>query len=355
MQYDETNTAATRDAADDKHAWHVMRAPVERRKGGAARRALSLALQGGGSFGAFTWGVLDHLLDSDRFEFDAVSGTSAGAVNAVIFANGLTQGGPEEARRQLEHFWRRMSHSAPISPFGRLGHPAAAAALEISTLIFSPYQFNPLGVNPLREFLADEIDFARLRRESAVRLFIAATRVADGRLRLFREDEITLEAVLASTCLPLLNHAVEIDGDWYWDGSFTANPPLRPLAIDGKADDIMLVQVTPEKYDEVPRFSADITRRVSQITSNSLLHKEIELLYDMVELCRGEGIFDSARCRKLRRLRLHRIAAGDAAEGLAQASALDLDWSFVARLRDSGRKAAAAWLADAESRKAGEA
>src|SRR5690348_10607188 len=190
------------------------------------RRVLSLALQGGGSFGAFTWGVLDRLLESDRVAFDAISGTSAGAVNAVVLANGLAQGGPAEARRQLEHLWKRLSRAAPLASLGAA--TATSAALELSTRVISPYQFNPLGVNMLRDILLADVDFARLRKASPVRLLIAATRVTDGRLRLFREHEISVEAVLASACLPQLHHAVEIQGEWYWDGAFSANPPSIP-------------------------------------------------------------------------------------------------------------------------------
>src|SRR5216683_3266493 len=226
------------------------------------RRLLSLALQGGGSFGAFTWGVLDHLLETEGVAFDAVSGTSAGAVNAVVLANGLAQGGPSEARRQLAHLWKRLSRAAPLASLGSAS--ATSAAIEFSTRVVSPYQFNPLGVNLLRDILVAEVDFARLRKSSPVRLLIAATRVSDGRVRIFREHEITLEAVLASACLPHLHHAVEIDGEWYWDGAFSANPPLRQLVADSRTNDIVLVQIAPEQQAGLPRLSSQIARRAAQ-------------------------------------------------------------------------------------------
>jgi NTE family protein len=307
------------------------------------RRVLSLALQGGGSFGAFTWGVLDHLLATEGVSFDAVSGTSAGAVNAVVLANGLAQGGPDEARRQLAHLWKRLSRAAPLASLGSAS--ATSAAIELSTRVVSPYQFNPLGVNLLRDILAAEVDFARLRRSSPVRLLIAATRVTDGRLRLFREHEITLEAVLASACLPQLHHAVEIDGEWYWDGAYSSNPPLRQLVIDSKTSDIVLVQISPEHEQALPRLSSQIARRAAQIAFNSPLQKEIEGLDDMRALCKEVGLFRPAVCRKLDRLRLHRIVAEHSVDGLHQTSALRLDWSFLTRLKDGGVAATAEWLA----------
>jgi len=219
----------------------------------ARRRALSLALQGGGSFGAFTWGVLDRLLEQDRIAFDTISGASAGAVNAVLLASGLAEGGAAEARAKLDRFWRRVSRAGTLGPFGSFGRSvaesAARAALALTPVV-SPYQFNPLGLNPLRDILAEEVDFARLRAAAPVRLLIAATRVRDGSLRLFRNDEITLDVVLASACLPHLHHAIEIEDEWYWDGGFSANPPLRQLVLDSRAHDVLLVQIMPESQED---------------------------------------------------------------------------------------------------------
>jgi NTE family protein len=306
------------------------------------RRLLSLALQGGGSFGSFTWGVLDRLLQDDRVVFDAVSGTSAGAVNAVVLASGLAEGGREEAREKLQRFWKRVSNAAPRSPFGH--GPTASTAFELSARVVSPYQFNPLGLNPLRDILAEEVDFARLRRASSVRLLIAATRVKDGRMRLFRENEITLEAVLASACLPQLHHAVEIEGEAYWDGGYSANPPLRQLVIDSRTPDVLLVQITPEEQEGVPRLPSNIARRLSHIAFNGPLQKEIEALSDLCALCKKAGFFRPRFCRRLERLRLHRIVAEHAIHDLHGASALNLDWAFLTRLKESGYGAADAWL-----------
>ena len=189
------------------------------------KRSLSLALQGGGSHGAFTWGVIDRLLRDDRVDFDAISGASAGAVNAVLLADGMARGDRAETRARIERFWRHISTAA--IPFGT--GLAVAHMIDLSSRMASPYQLNPLGINPLRDLLGAEIDFATLRARSPVRLLVAATNVRNGRLRLFRNHEITVDAVLASACLPFFHHAVEIDGECYWDGAYSANPPLRQL------------------------------------------------------------------------------------------------------------------------------
>ncbi len=313
------------------------------------QRLLSLALQGGGSFGAFTWGVLDRLLEDESVAFDALSGASAGAINAVALAHGLAEGGRSTAREALERVWQRISDAGLLAGFGIIAQPAVASAVsaawELSTRLVSPYQLNPLGLNPLRELLAQEIDFERLRAGSPVRLLVAATRVRDGRPRLFRESEITLEALLASACLPLHHHAVEIDGESYWDGGYSANPPLRQLAIDSRARDILLVQVTPEEHVGVPQLSTNISRRVSQITFNGPLLREVEALADLCALCRKQMFFRSRLCRRLLRLRLHRLSAEEVVDGLDRASAVDLDWRFLTQLKDDGRRAAEQWLA----------
>jgi NTE family protein len=320
----------------------AITAPLRRAE---PKRRLSLALQGGGSFGAFTWGVLDRLLEEQDIELDTVSGASAGAVNAVVLAGGLAAGGRAEAQRRLERFWMRVSDAAPAIRFGRAANDSAALAVDLLTRFVSPYQLNPLKLDPLRDCLADLVDFERLRADSPVQLVIAATRVKTGQPRFFRAADITLEAVLASACLPLLRHAVEIDGEWYWDGGYSANPPLRQLVLESGADDILLVQLTPETLEQLPLLSPDIARRMSQITFNGPLHREVEALADLRAMSRRDGLFRSRFCRKLQRLRLHRIAAEDEVDGLDRASALAIDRAFFLRLKESGRAAADRWLA----------
>jgi NTE family protein len=270
------------------------------RRDSLARR-LSLALQGGGSFGAFTWGVLDRLLQ-EQVRLDAVSGASAGAINAVLLASGVAEGGPSAARAKLERFWRRVSQVAPP-------RIVMEAAVELAQHNVSPYVFNPLGINPLRDLLAAEVDFDRLRSERPIQLLIAATRVSDGRLRLFREDEITVDAVLASGCLPRLHHAVEIDGEAYWDGGFSAKPPIRQLAIETTAEDILLVQLMPELGPGTPKDAKEIGARLTRLAFSQPLLKELEALEDLRRLCSSQVLLPAALCRKIRRLKLHRIAA----------------------------------------------
>ncbi|HEY1942389.1 MAG TPA: patatin-like phospholipase family protein [Roseiarcus sp.] len=306
-------------------------------------RRLSLALQGGGSFGAFTWGVLDRLLEEPDIAFDAVSGSSAGAVNAALLASGLAEGGRAEAKARLERFWRRMSASAAFLPSGALSGSPLAAGFGLVVRALSPYQLNPFNLNPLREALAAEVDFARLTAHSPLRLLIAATRVRDGKLRIFTNRELTVDAVLASACLPLIHHTVEIDGEPYWDGGYAANPPLLPLVQASSAPHLLIVQVTPNTTERLPTTSREIAHRLEQIHFNASLNTELEAL--KFSLIVGAA-------PKLRRLRIGRISAQDEFEGLANESAGNLGWEFLERLRESGRGAVEAWLEEAAPRAA---
>jgi NTE family protein len=295
----------------------------------------ALALQGGGALGAFTWGVLDRLLEAPGFDVAGISGTSAGAVNAVAMAAAWAQGGAPAARAALDRVWRRISDSAQLTPFGTqpflplpgLGQAAGAMALDITTRLVSPYQFNPLALHPLREILAQEVDFAALSAASCPPVLIAATRIDDGTARIFGNAEIGLDAVIASTALPLLHHAVEIDGAAYWDGGYVANPPLRALAAAAQPAELLVVQLNPERVDGLPRNAPDIIQRLNQIVFNRPLLDELACL---AETRPG--------------LRVHRLVIDPAAEPLSRGTALSLDWQFLTGLRDHGRAAAAAWL-----------
>jgi NTE family protein len=294
---------------------------------------LSLALQGGGSFGAFTWGVLDRLLEEPGIGFDAISGASAGAVNAVLMAAGLVDGGQDEAKARLAQFWRRMSREAALWP--KPAPSPLGAGLELVIRSMSPYQFNPFNVNPLREALVASVDFENLRRRSPIKLLLAATRVSDGRLRILTNPELTVEAVLASACLPLLHHTIELDGEAYWDGGYAANPPLLPLIRASECLHALIVQVTPMTSDRPPKTAREISRRIEQIQFNATLMSELEAL----KLGKMIGVTD-----KLRRLRIGRISAHEEFEGLSNESAGNLDWDFLERLHRSGRVAADLWL-----------
>jgi NTE family protein len=294
-------------------------------------KTLSLALQGGGSFGAFGWGVLDRLLEEPHIDFDAISGSSAGAVNAVLLASGMIEGGREGAQARLSRFWTRVSRTAALMPKS----PPLEAGFEFLMRSMSPYQFNPFDVNPLREALAEEVDFERLRERSEIRLLLGATRVRDGRLRILTNTELTVDAVLASACLPLLHHAIELDGEPYWDGGYAANPPLIPLVRASRAAHVLIVQVIPSTSERLPVLPREIAARIEQIQFNATLNSELETLKY------GKLI---GATEKLRRLRIGRISADEQFEGLAEESARNLDWGFLQRLHVGGRAAADLWI-----------
>src|SRR5215218_8046937 len=271
-------------APDDYLAFFPLHHEVEdhpplrlrsRRRAAAKKRRISLALQGGGSFGAFTWGVLDRLLEDQTITFDAVSGASAGAVNAVLLASGLAHGGPEAAKKALERFWKRASEAAPRAHAG--------LAVEVAVRHLSPYQFNPFNLHPLKTLLAEEVDFEALQ-QSNLKLLVATTRVRDGRLRVFREKAVTLDVILASTCLPVLHHAVSIDGEAYWDGGYSANPPLLPLVSASRATDALVVQIMPSVGAEMPTSASEIRKRIEQITFANSLARDMDALAAMRKL-----------------------------------------------------------------------
>src|SRR5262245_16827036 len=247
--------------------------------GPAARRRkpLNLGLQGGGAHGAFTWGVLDALLERDDLSFDAVSGASAGAINAVALAAGLLEDGRAGARAKLAAVWEGIAGATPAVLLPAVGLPTDTW-LGLATRMVSPYQFNPFDVDPLRHVLTRTIDFEAVRRHSPLHLCIAATDVADGKARLFETAELSREVLLASTCLPHLRQAVRIGDRHYWDGGYSANPPLLPLVLDRTAADTLLVLVDPTEQAQVPTSASEIARRLGTLAFNQPLRREIELI-----------------------------------------------------------------------------
>ena len=294
-------------------------------------RKLSLALQGGGTFAAFTWGVLERLLEEPDIEIDTISGASAGAVNALLLACGLAEGGREAARSRLNRFWVRLMHEASFRSLMLVGGFSPTG----SSVAFGPTlrsgQFDPFDLDPLRQALSRDIDFAVLRAAKSPKLLIAATRIRDGQQQIFRNDAITTDVALASTCPPLVHCAVEIDGEAYWDGGFGGNPPLLKLAQETAATDVLLVQLTPSRDSYVPITLAAIDRRLDQITANAALNAEVAAIA-------------WAQSHSATSLRLSRIAAEDSIEGLAQRSSADLGRGFIRLLHRSGREAAGRWL-----------
>jgi NTE family protein len=296
-------------------------------------RRLSLALQGGGSFSAFTWGVLDRLLDDDNCDFDTISGASAGAINAVLLACGLVQGGREGARALLMQFWTSMMNEGSFrAPMLIGGFSSAGSAVAFGPALRSG-QLDPFDLDPLRQMLAHNIDFGALRAAACPKLLIGATRVRDGRQQIFRNRDITADVVLASTCPPLVHCAVEVDRESYWDGGYSTNPPVVSLVQDSETADLLVVQVTPSRDHYVPITMAAIDRRLDQIVANATLNAEISA----VEWARAEQASP-------RPLRMHRIAAEDHIDGLSQRNAADLGHGFVTLLHRSGRTAAGRWL-----------
>ncbi len=330
-----------------------MAAPVP---GARRRRRVDLALQGGGAHGAFTWGVLDRLLEDERLEIDALSGASAGAMNAVVLASGLLDGGRRGAREALRRFWSRVSRAARagsvlggfFGDWGLAGPPLAWYA-DWMPRALSPYQFNPFDLNPLRDILRDEVDFERLRSGPGPRLFVSATQVRTGRLREFRRTELTVDAVLASACLPMLYRAVVIDGEAYWDGGYVGNPSLLPLIAESPAHDLVLVQINPSSRDEVPTTNRDILDRLNEITFNASLVKELRSIALMRRLLDLEGPLPPGRraplFEQVAALRMHRIHAEAELSRLGAGSKLDPTWPVLSRLHRIGRDAADEWLA----------
>ncbi len=316
------------------------------------RKRVNLALQGGGAHGAFTWGVLDALLADGRLEFDGLSGTSAGAMNAVVLADGFVRGGAEGARARLAEFWQRVSRS---SGAGASAHDLIGAWMgfrrtpmlgpfqffEALTNLSSPYGFNPLNINPLRELVVDMVDFEKVRACKALKLFISATSVRTGKIRLFADGEITADAVMASACLPYLFQTVMIDGEGYWDGGFMGNPALFPFFTETTAEDILLVQINPIERPEIPNTSREIMERASEITFNASLLREFRAI-DFVNRLLDEKRLDPKRYR---RNRLHRIEASAALAHYGAATKLDTSFAFFEELFAVGRKAAQDWLA----------
>jgi NTE family protein len=311
--------------------------------------SVDLGLQGGGAHGAFTWGVLDRLLEESWLLFDGVSGTSAGAMNAVVMAAALAEGGPPQARAALEQFWKRASDAALLSPLRRgpleiltgrwtLDYSPVFAVLDIAARVLSPYDTNPLGANPLRQILADSVDFTRLAR-APIKIFVTATNVRTGRGRVFRNADITPDVLLASACLPTLFQAVEIDGEAYWDGGYSGNPTMAPLIRECSSSDTILVQINPIERPGTPKTAREIHNRLNEVAFNAVLIKELRamaLLRQVVDPGSGEGAI-------LAKMRIHRIAS-DVMVDLGYSSKLLAEWEFFLMLRDEGRKAAEAFL-----------
>lgn len=318
-------------------------------------RKINIALQGGGAHGAFGWGVLDKLMEDGRIDIEAMSATSAGAMNATVFAYGMMKGGRDGARAALEQFWRKISdagrmsspiRSTPIDAWLKamgMQEPMAYRAFEFMTHLMSPYEFNPLNLNPLKSVLVDSVDFDELRKSTSTKLRLCATNVRTGKPRIFRNEEISPEAVLASACLPLLFQAVEVDGEHYWDGGFIGNPAIYPLIYDSETRDILIIHINPIIREELPKRSADIMNRVNEISFNSSLMREMRAIAFVSKLIDDDWVKPEVKGR-LSRVLMHAIRSDDVMSAFSVSSKFDTDWDFLTRLRDLGREATELWL-----------
>jgi NTE family protein len=321
----------------------------------APAKRINLALQGGGAHGAFTWGVLEHLLSDERLVIEGISGASAGAVNAVMLADGLARGGRAEAEKRLADFWRAVSSTGNLPPLQRAvmerllsfmpieGSPVQAWFDALSRY-FSPYDVNPLNINPLKDLIDRFVDFEALRNFADLQIFISATNVQTGRIRVFSREKITADTVMASACLPLLFRAVEIDGVPYWDGGYLGNPPIFPFFGTTSTEDVLVVQINPLIRHKTPTSSTEIMNRINEITFNSSLLSEyraiefVARLIDQGRLPRGTGPGE------YRRINVHRILLDRFASHLDAASKLSTDYDFFEVLRVDGRRAARRFL-----------
>ncbi|WP_424192960.1 patatin-like phospholipase family protein [Ampullimonas aquatilis] len=344
------------DTTPDKLATTLPRSP----KSVIAAKPVNLALQGGGSHGAFTWGVLDALLESGEIDFTSVSGTSAGAMNAVVMSYGLTVGMTEgreaalnKAREVLENFWRQVSVAAgnttfqsPILSSPIFNNPltewakAQSSHFDLFTRMISPYQFNPLNINPLRTVLERTVDFELLRKKCPIDLHICATHIKSGKARIFTNKEINADTVMASACLPFLFQAVEIEGEHYWDGGYTGNPPLFPLFTNKESMDILLVQISPLSREDIPSSVAEIVDRANEISFNMPLLAELRAINFVVRQLEQKNLPRET----YRSIRMHVIEAAKTMQSYSADSKLKTDWSFLCELRDLGRETAKNWL-----------
>ena len=330
-------------------------APRRRKEAAAevATKTINLALQGGGAHGAFTWGVLDRLVDDERIVIEGISATSAGALNAAVFTYGYAMGGRDGAKTALADFWRRISRAATQGPLQAswidrmtgnhsLQFSPAFVVADLMTRLFSPYEFNPFNHNPLKDVLEASVDFEALRQSAcSVKLYISATNVRTGKVKIFERGEICANRVLASGCLPFLFQAIEIEGEPYWDGGYMGNPAIFPLIYGCESRDIVIIHINPLERAELPRSALEIQNRINEISFNSSLMREMRAISFVTKL------IDDGRVsgEDLHRLFIHSISADAVMGKLGVPSKMNADWDFLLHLHAAGRAHAEAWIA----------
>ena len=314
-------------------------------------KKINLALQGGGAHGAYTWGVLDRLLEEKDLEIEGISGTSAGAMNAALLVSGYSKNGREGAKEALETFWQRISEAAAFGPLHK--HPAERLFTgwnmdsspmfywyDFLSRMFSPYELNPLNLNPMRFILDDMIDFNTLQASGTIKLFVAATHMESGQARVFHCHEITTDVLLASACIPFLFQAIEIEGEHYWDGGYMGNPAIWPLIYNCESEDVILVQINPIHNEKLPRTATEIINRLNEITFNSSLVAEMRAIDFVSKLIREKRIAKG----EYKDMRMHLIYSAEQMHELNASSKMNADWDFFRFLRNVGRENADTWL-----------
>ena len=319
--------------------------------GKGSQKKINLALQGGGTHGAFEWGVLNRVLDEEDLKIEGISATSGGAVNAALFIDGYMKDGKQGAKQALYNFWREISNQQAFSPLRRttnervidgwnLNRSLGYRSLESLFRVFSPYDLNPVNYNPLRVILSETLNFKDLQACSLIKLFITATRVYNGQARVFKCNEITIDVLMASCCLPQFFQAVEIDGEPYWDGGYLGNPSLWPFFYECSCPDILLVQLNPLWRKQTPKSNMEITNRLNEITFNSSLIAEMRAITFVSKLIK-EGRLEKDRYKDIK---FHMIEKPEELAKLNASSKMNCEWDFLCYLRDMGHKAADAWL-----------
>lgn len=317
------------------------------------QKKVNLSLQGGGAHGAYTWGVLDRLLEDERIIIEGVSGTSAGAMNAAVLVDGYERDGRKGAREELDKFWRAVSELGKTSPVQHfplqkmfqnwnMDWSPAYMFFDVLTRVFSPYILNPLNINPLRDLLEKTIDFKRIRKSDAIHLFVTATSVTTGQPKIFGHKELTADSLMASACLPFMFQAVELEGDYLWDGGYMGNPAIWPLTYNCESSDIIIVEINPIIRREKPTKGKDIINRLNEISFNSSLIAEIKAI-DFVNKLIDENHLKSDKYRKLN---IHQIASTEEMSKLNASSKMNASWDFFCYLHDLGRNAADKWLTE---------
>jgi NTE family protein len=324
---------------------------TQKQKNTSGKKSLSLALQGGGAHGAFTWGIIDRILEEDSIEIEAISGTSAGAMNGALVVNGIADGGRDKAREMLEVFWKKISNAASLGPFSPsildkmvgsndMMYSPGVMAMEYMTRIFSPSQLNVLDINPFQTILEDVLDMKKIQNCKKIKLFVNATNVLTGKIKVFESKELTTDMLLASACLPFLFKTVEVDGQPYWDGGYSGNPALFPLIYSCDCKDIAIIQINPINIDQVPYTAQDIMDRVNEISFNTTLMREARAIAFVSKLIDDGVLTENA----YKNMKLHLIEAEELMADLGHTSKFNADWDFLVHLKEVGRQTAEDWL-----------